>query len=50
MNKLISQLLSIPKLLQKDKDTWTEMTNTVFTKEIIRDYLNKQIEYINESK
>ena len=50
MNKLISQLLAIPQVLQKVKDTWNEMTNTKFTKEIIRNWLNKQIEYINESQ
>jgi hypothetical protein len=50
MNKLISQLLAIPQVLQKVKDTWNEMTNTKFTKEIIRNFLNKQIELINESQ
>ena len=50
MNKLISQLLAIPQVLQKVKDTWNEMTNTKFTKEMIKNFLNKQIELINESQ
>ena len=49
-NKLLSQLLSNEVVLQKVKDTWIEMTNTVFTKEIIRDYIDEQVEYINESQ
>ena len=48
--KLVSQLLSIETVLQKVKDTWIEMTNTVFTKDIIRDYLDEQIAYISESQ
>jgi hypothetical protein len=48
--KLLSQLLSNEVVLQKVKDTWIEMTNTVFTKEIIRDYIDEQVEYINESQ
>ena len=49
-NKLLSQLLSNEVVLQKVKDLWIEMTNTVFTKEIIRDYIDEQVEYINESQ
>ena len=49
-NKLVSQLLSIEGVLEKVKDVWQEMTNTVFTKEIIRDYINEQVEYIDESQ
>jgi hypothetical protein len=48
--KLVSQLLSNEVVLQKVKDVWTEMTNTVFTKEIILNFINEQIEYINESQ
>ena len=48
--KLLSQLLSNEVVLQKVKDLWIEMTNTVFTKEIIRDYIDEQVEYINESQ
>lgn len=49
-NKLLSQILTNEHILQKIKDTWYEMVNTVFTKEIIRDFINKQIDYINESQ
>ena len=49
-NKLLSQLLSNEVVLQKVKDIWIEMTNTVFTKEIIRDYIDEQVEYISESQ
>ena len=49
-NKVVSQILSNEAVLKKIKDTWTEMTNTVFTKKIILDFLNEQIEYINESQ
>ena len=48
--KLVSQILSNEVVLQKVKDVWTEMTNTVFTKEIILNFINEQIEYINESQ
>ena len=48
--KLVSQILSNDIILQKVKDTWAEMTNTVFTKEKILSFLNEQIEYINESQ
>ena len=48
--KLVSQILTDENILQKIKDTWFEMINTVFTKEIIRNFLNEQIEYINESQ
>ena len=48
--KLVSQLLSIDEVLKKVKDVWTEMTNTVFTKNIILKYIDEQIEYINESQ
>ena len=42
--------MSIDKVLQKVKDVWAEMTNTVFTKNIILKYIDEQIEYINESQ
>ena len=48
--KLVSQILSNEVALNKVKKTWAEMTSTVFTKEIIRDFINNQIEYINESQ
>ena len=49
-SKLVSQLLSVEEVLQKVKDVWQEMTNTVFTKEIIRDFIDEQVEYIDESQ
>ena len=49
-NKLVAQLLSIDEVLKKVKDVWAEMTNTVFTKEIILKYIDDTIEYINESQ
>ena len=49
-NKLVSQILSVEEVLKKVKDVWQEMTNTVFTKEIIIDYINEQVEYIDESQ
>ena len=48
--KVVSKLLSIEVVLQKVKDIWIEMTNTVFTKEIIREFIDEQVEYINESQ
>ena len=48
--KLVSQILSNEVVLNKIKETWAEMTSTVFTKEIMRDFINEQIEYINESQ
>ena len=48
--KLVSQILCNENVLKKVKDTWMEMSNTVFTKEIIRNYINEQIELINESQ
>ena len=49
-SKLVSQILSVEEVLQKVKDVWQEMTNTVFTKEIIRDFIDEQVEYIDESQ
>ena len=49
-NTLVSHILSNDIVLKKVKDTWNEMTNTVFTKEIILDFLDEQIKNINESQ
>ena len=50
LQTLVSLILSNDKVLQKVKETWREITNTVFTKEIILSFLNEQIEYIYESQ
>ena len=49
-NKFLSNLLSNDTVLQKVKDTWKLMTNTVFTKEVMRDYINELYELIYESQ
>jgi spore coat protein CotH len=49
-NKFLSNLLSNDKVLKKVKDTWRLMTNTVFTKEVMRDYINELYELIYESQ
>ena len=49
-NKFLSNLLSNDTVLKKVKDTWKKMTNTVFTKEVMRDYINEQFELIYESQ
>ena len=49
-NKLVDNILSNDIVLKKVKDTWKEMTETVFTKEIMLDFLDEQIKYINESQ
>ena len=46
----VSKVLSNDVVLKKVKDTWNEMTNTVFTKEIMLDFLDEQIKYLNESQ
>ena len=48
--QLVAHLLSIEKVLKKVKDVWQEMTNTVFTKEVIRDFIDEKVEEINESQ
>ena len=47
---LVIHILSNDIVLQKVKDTWNEMTNTVFTKEKVIGFLDEQIKYINESQ
>ena len=49
-NKFLSNLLSNDTVLKKVKDTWRLMTNTVFTKEVMRDYINEIYELIYESQ
>jgi hypothetical protein len=49
-NKFLSNLLSNDTVLQKVKDTWKLMTNTVFTKEVMRDYIDELFELIYESQ
>ena len=49
-NKFLSNLLSNETVLKKVKDIWKKMTNTVFTKEVMRDYINEQFELIYESQ
>ena len=49
-NKFLSNLLSNEIVLKKVKDIWKKMTNTVFTKEVMRDYINEQFELIYESQ
>jgi len=49
-NKFLSNLLSNDTVLQKVKDTWKLMTNTVFTKEVMRNYIDEQSELIYESQ
>ena len=49
-NKLVDNILSNEIVLKKVKETWDEMTNSVFTKKIILDFLDEQIKYINESQ
>jgi hypothetical protein len=49
-NKFLSNLLSNDTVLQKVKDTWKLMTNTVFTKEVMRDYIDELYELIYESQ
>ena len=48
--QLVAHLLSIEKVLKKVKDVWQEMTNTVFTKQVIRDFIDEKVEEINESQ
>ena len=40
-DKFLSNLLSNDKVLQKVKDTWKLMNSTVFTKEVMEDYINE---------
>ena len=49
-NKFLSNLLSNDTVLKKVKDTWKKMTKTVFTKEVMRDYINEQFQLIYESQ
>ena len=49
-NTLVTHILSNDIVLKKVKDTWNEMTNTVFTKEAVLDFLDEQIKNINESQ
>ena len=49
-NKLVAQILSNEAALKKVKDVWAEMTASAFTKSKINEFLNQQIEYINESQ
>ena len=49
-DKFLSNLLSNDTVLQKVKDTWKLMTNTVFTKKVMRDYINELFELIYESQ
>jgi len=49
-NKFLSNLLSNEIVLKKVKDIWKKMTNIVFTKEVMRDYINEQFELIYESQ
>ena len=49
-NKLVAQILSNEAALKKVKDVWAEMTASAFTKSKISEFLNQQIEYINESQ
>ena len=46
---LVIHILSNDIVLQKVKDTWNEMINTVFTKEKVIGFLDEQIKNINES-
>lgn len=47
---LVTHILSNDIVLKKVKDTWNEMTSTVFTKEKIIGFLDEQIKNINESQ
>ena len=47
---LVTHILSNNIVLKKVKDTWNEMTNTVFTKEAVLGFLDEQIKNINESQ
>ena len=47
---LVMKLLSNESLLQKVKDVWNQMTNGEFSKETIINFINEQVEYINESQ
>jgi len=49
-NKFLSNLLSNDTVLQKVKDTWKLMKNTVFTKEVMRNYIDEQSALIYESQ
>ena len=49
-DKFLSNLLSNDTVLQKVKDTWNLMNSTVFTKEIMRNFINEQFELIYESQ
>ena len=48
--KLVNHILSNDVILKKVKETWAEMTNTVFTKEVILDFIDEKSKYINESQ
>ena len=50
IKKLVSKLLSNEKILKKIKDIWNEMTNSVFTKEVIINFINEKINFIYESQ
>jgi hypothetical protein len=41
--RLVSQILCNEKVLKKVKDTWMEMSNTVFTKEIMKNYIKNNL-------
>ena len=49
-NKFLSNLLSNDRVLKKVKETWKLMTNTVFTKEVMRNFINEQSALIYESQ
>ena len=47
---LVMKLLSNESLLQKVKDVWNQMINGEFNKENLINYINEQVELINESQ
>ena len=47
---LVSNILSNDIVLKKVKETWNEMTKTVFTKEVVLGFLDEQIKNLNESQ
>ena len=49
-SKLVDHILSNDVILKKVKETWNEMTNTVFTKKVILDFIDETSKYINESQ
>ena len=48
--KIVSKLLSNEIILKNIKKKWDKMINSVFTKEFINNYINKEYEYIYESQ